>query len=292
MSDCTRRSCSVFPITAFRRSWVFVLLTMGLLVAASGVVSPADAQIQIGFCQGPPGGIVTVTVKFIICCPPLGTISNVSAMASAPCDDPTAVMSAISAAIAGIMFAGDPVFDTPVAVPSPVAGQARYEYPLSAAFAASGCCVVGGGVSFDCGTFSLRINPLDCAKLGDPPDGSKMVLCCETPTPPPAPVTLAIVFEGCPPVFVGLPPGLSCDEVADAIVAALTVAGFSAFKNAEGKVEVHEDCTGELPTGIDEFGLAGGISMGLGVVVCPPPGIPVPVERDTWGGIKHKYQGK
>ena len=268
--------------TRARRACI-ALLT---LVATSFAADDAAAQIRIGFCQGPPGDLVTVTVEFKICCPPLGTISTISATAGpVSCDDAGAVMGALNAAVAGLVFGGGPVFGTPVAVPSPVPGQARFEYPLDPDFVASDCCVVGGSIDFDCGTFSLRMNA-PCPKAGDPGGGGRVTkLCFDSPSPP-SPSTVAVMFEGCPLVTVPVPPGAPADLVRDAVLAALLAEGYTAEINADGKLEVTGDCTGMEPTGVDEFGVVGGLPMDLGIVICPPPLTPVPNVPGSWGAIK------
>lgn len=267
----------------------FVVVALVALVVSGFLAAPASSQIQIGFCQGPPGSFLTVTIKLVICCPPLGAISTVSTtVGPIPCDDPGGVMGAVDAAMLGIMFGGGPVFAAAADVPSPVAGQARSEYTLSPGFLASGCCVIGGGISFNCGTFSLRFDS-PCPKTGDPGGGGrKKKLCFDSP-PPPFPTTIAVKFEDCPIIFVALDGTETADDARDKVLAALVGAGYAAFINIDGKIEVDADCMGGLPKGIDEFGVSGGLPMALGIVVCPPD-LPVPVEKRTWGSVKELFR--
>ncbi len=279
---------SIRPIlSAARRGLLCLLAALGLLAAAS----PAQAQIAIGFCQGRPGSFDSFTISFLICCPGDLVPTRVTATtAVVDCSDAGAVMGAVNAAVGGMMFGGAPIFGPPVAVPSPIGGQARYEYPLSGPFAASGCCIVGGSVSFRCGTMSLRINP-PCGKPGFPPgDGRPVKLCLDSP-PPPFPTTLAIKLEGCPIIFVPLDGTESAAVVRGKVLAALAAAGYTAFLNPDDKVEITGDCTGGLPTGVDEFGLVGGHPMDLGIEICPPPEEPTPYEPTTWGRVKSLYRG-
>jgi hypothetical protein len=263
----------------------------GLAAALALLVftTPASGQIRIGFCQGPPGSLVTVTVELVICCPDGGAVSTISATTPPlPCDDAPAVMAGVNAALAGLTFGGDPVFGAPVPVPSPIPGQARFEYPLSPEFLATECCVVGGSIDFDCGTFSLRINP-PCAKLGEPGGGGRVTKLCFDSPPLPVPGVIAVGFEGCPIVIAVLDGTETADEVRDALLAALLDAGHTAFINEDGKIEVAEDCTGMTPIGVDEFGMSGGAPMDLGIVICPPPLPPVPVNEASWGELKGRY---
>lgn len=282
-----RRESPLSPAPVWSRKTLIAILLL-LLTAPLAMPQPAEAQIQIGFCQGQPGELVTVTVEFVICCPPIGTISTVSATAGPVlCSDPMAVMAALSTAIGGIMFGGAPVFGAPFPVPSPVPGQGRIEIPLAPGFVASGCCVIGGGIDFDCGTFSLRIDS-PCAKTGDPGGrGRKTKLCFLAP--PPGPSTFAMMFEGCPIILVPLDGTETATGARDKVLAALLAAGYTAFINGDGKLEVTMDCDGTLPGGVDEVGLGGGLPMPLGVIICPPE-LPVGVEDRSWGRVKDGYR--
>jgi hypothetical protein len=258
-----------------------------LLLVAAVVLPAADAsaKVTIGYCQGQ--GIETFTVSFLVCCPGDLAPTEISCTtAPVNCSDPGAVMAAVAACMASFMHAGMPVFGPGAPVGSPVGGQMRMEWPLDPAFAAAGCCVIGGNVSFKCGTMSLAIN-CPCDKPGGPPDGPgpfKLGVL----GPPPGPVTLVVWFIGCPPIPVPLDGTETPAIVAAKILAALIAAGYSAFINPAGQVEVIADCTGAAPLGVEEFGPAGGAPMALELEVCPPDE-PLRTRRSTWGGIKALY---
>lgn len=280
MTDCKRLSRLMFSL----------VFASALFMGLGAVPDDASAQIRIGFCQGQPGSFGTYSVSFLICCPGDSVSTRVTASTGLiPCDDAAGVMTAMNAAVAGMMFGGSPIFGPAAPVAGPVAGQARFDYPLSPAFAASGCCIVGGNVTFDCGTMSLRINP-PCDKKGDPGGGGRATKLCVDFAPPPIPTTLGIMFEGCPLILVEFDGTETLDEALGKILAALGGAGYTAFINSDGKIEVTEDCDGDLPTGVDEFGLVGGLPMPLGIEICPTPDPTVGVEIESWGSIKSKYQ--
>ncbi len=260
-----------------------------LLLAVSLAAVPADAQIAIGFCQG-AGGFHIYSVSFLVCCE--GDLVPTLVTASTPpvdCSSAAAVMAAMNAAIGGMLWDGAPIFGAPVPVASPVPGQARFEYPLAPGFLAAGCCIVGGSVDVPCGTMSLRINP-PCAKNGDGGGGGRPTKLCIDSGPPPVPIDLNIMVEGCPLIAVALDGTETAAEVRAKVVAALLLAGYTAFINDEDKVEITGDCGGALPTGIDEFGLTGGVPMDLGVEICPPPDDPTATEETTWGAFKERWR--
>jgi hypothetical protein len=270
-----------------RKAPLGAVLVALVLVLVSAVDS--SAQIEIGFCQGTFGVFETFTICFIVCCPG-DLVPTVLCATTTPvnCGDAAAVMGAIDAALATMVYGGNPVFGTPVVVPTPIPGQARHGYPLDAGFAADGCCVIGGSRTFQCGTVSLRINE-PCAKGGGGGGGGGGPIKIQVFGPAPAfPTSLVIQFIGCPPVIVPLAGGESPDTVKLLVLAALSGAGFTAFINADGDVEVTFDCTGAPPLGVDEFGLAGGVAMDLGLVVCPPPP-PIGTEERSWGELKGLY---
>jgi len=260
------------------------------LAALLATAAPAPAQVAIGFCQG-AGGLASYGASFLICCPgDPATYSVDLTVGPVDCGSAAAVMGAMNAAVAGLMFGGSPIFGAPVPVPSPVPGQARFEYPLSPAFLASGCCIIGGSVDFDCGTMSLRINP-PCDKLGIPPGGGRPTKLCLDSPPPPFPTTLVLVLEGCDAVLVPLD-GTETPAAARAkVLSALLIAGYDAFLNDDDKIEIIGDCTGEEPTGVDEFGLAGGVPMPLGISICPLPTEPTGERPITWSRVKAGRRG-
>jgi hypothetical protein len=266
----------------------YFLLLSATLLASLTVVVPASAQIAIGFCQGQGGTFESFSASFLVCCPGDPAPTPVTAVtAPVDCGDASAVMAAMNAAIGALTWGGSPIFGAPIPSPSPIPGQARFEYPLSPAFLAMGCCIVGGSVDFECGTMSLRINP-PCSKGGDPRDRRPVKLCVDGP--PPGPSTLNLILEGCLLVAVMLDGDETAAEVRAELLAALLGAGYSAFINADDKVEITEDCTGELPLGVDEFGLTGGLPMPQGIVVCPPPDDPVPWQPASWGMLKGRFR--
>jgi len=272
---------------ANRRRPLGIRISLLLLSLALVAASPVSAQIAIGYCQGTPGVFETFSVTFLVCCPGDLTATEVTVTTGpVDCGSAAAVMAAVNAAIGTMMSGGSPIFAAPVAVPSPVPGQARFEYPLSMEFLDSECCIIGGSVDFECGTMSLRINPPPCAKTGDPGDWP-VQLCIDGP--PPGPSTLNLILEGCPLVDVPLDGDETAAEVRAELLAALLLAGYSAFLNDDGKVEIVGDCMGELPMGVDEFGLSGGLPMAQGILVVCPPDDPVPFEDTTWGAVKASW---
>jgi hypothetical protein len=260
-------------------------LPLLFVLALTALASPASAQIAIGFCQGEPGVFETFSATFLVCCPGDLVATPVTAVTGpVNCGDASAVMAALNAAIGALTWLGSPIFGPPVPVPSPVPGQARFEYPLSGAFLAAGCCIVGGDVEFECGTMSLRINP-PCSKLGDPEDRRPVKLCIEGP--PPGPSTLNLILEGCPSIAVALVGDETAAEVRAKLLDALLDAGYIASLTAEGKILITGDCTGEPPLGVDEFGLTGGLPMPQGINICPPEE-PVDAFPASWGGLKSR----
>lgn len=260
-----------------------------LLLAVSFSAVPAEAQIAIGFCQG-SGGPTVYSVSFLVCCE--GDLVPTPVTVSTPpvdCSSAAAVMAAVNAAIGGMMWDGAPIFGAPVPVPTPVPGQARFEYPLTPGFLAAGCCIVGGSVDVKCGTMSLRINP-PCAKEGGGGGGGRPTKLCIDSGPPPMPIDLNVMVEGCPLIAVALDGTETAAEVRAKVVAALLLVGYTAFINDEDKVEITGDCDGDLPTGIDEFGLTGGVPMDLGIEICPPPDDPTPTEETNWGTLKELWR--
>jgi hypothetical protein len=97
------------------------------------------------------------------------------------------------------------------------------------------------------------------------------------------------MFEGCPIIFVPLDGTETAAGARDKVLAALLAAGYTAFINGDGKLEVTMDCDGTLPGGLDEVGLSGGLPMPLGVIICPPE-LPVGVEDRSWGRVKDGYR--
>jgi len=272
-------------LPVFRRTRRIACLSVLLLLL---LAVPASAQIAIGFCQGTPGVFETFSVSFLVCCPGDLVPTTVTATTGpVNCGDAAAVMAAMNAAIATLTWDGDPIFGAPVPVPSPIPGQSRFEYPLSPEFLAKECCILGGSVDFECGTMSLRINPPPCAKTGDPEDRRPVKLCIDGP-PPLGPSTLNLILEGCGLVSVDLDGDETAAEVRAELVAALLTEGYTAFVNENDKIEITGDCDGELPLGVDEFGLTGGLPMAQGIVVCPPEE-PVGAAHSTWGAIKRRY---
>lgn len=249
----------------------------------------ADAQIRIGFCQGAPG-LGVFSASFLVCCPESPVpVLIVATTPPVDCSSAAAVMGAMNAAIGGLMFGGAPVFGIPVPVASPVPGQSRFDYPLSPEFLASGCCIVGGSVDFPCGTMSLRINP-PCDKTDDPGGGGRPTKLCIDAPPPPFPTELNVMFEGCPLISIPLDGTETPADVRAELLAALVAEGYVAFINEEAKLEVTGDCVGELPTGVDEFGLTGGPPMPLGILICPPPDEPSATSETSWGAVKGQWR--
>jgi len=259
----------------------------GFAVAVSlCFTTAAFATVTISYCQG--HGTAAFTVRMQVCCPGDAAPTTLSCTtAPVDCANPGAVMAAMDACMAGMMYNGMSVFGAGVAVATPVGGQLRHEYPLDPAFAAAGCCVIGGGVTFECGTMSLAID-CPCAKPGGPPPGPgpfKLGVF----GPPPGPATLVVWFIGCPPVSLALTGTESAADVRALLMAALLAAGYSAFINSDGEVEVLLDCNGLPPLGVEEYGLAGGVPMALGLGVCPPAG-PVGATPVLWGEVKALYR--
>jgi hypothetical protein len=269
--------------------------TLIVIVAiALGVVAiPADssAQIEIGYCPS-DGGMQTFTICFLVCCP--GDASPTELCATTPpvnCADPIAVMNAIAAAVAALAYGGNPVFGPAVVVATPIVGQTRYQFPLDPGFAAAGCCVIGGSAHFDCGTVSLQIDE-PCAKTGSGGGGGGGGGPIKPKILGPAPgfpATLVIQFIGCPPIFVPLTGTETAADVQALLLAALQAAGYTAFINGDGDIEVTTDCTGNPPLGVDEFGLQGGIPMSLELEIGPRPSGPIGVEERSWGAVKSLY---
>lgn len=264
------------------RRAAFVLAAVATLFAAA----TAHSTVTISYCQG--HGVETFTICVVVCCP--GDLVPVELCCTTPlvnCSDPGAVMAAIDACMDGFVYKGMKVFGPKAVVGSPVGGQERHEYPLDPAYAAAGCCVIGGGPKFRCGTMSFAVD-CPCDKPGGPPPGPGPFKLGVFGPPPPGPSTLVVWFIGCPPVSVPLDGTESPADVRAKLLAALLAAGYTAFINSDGEVEVLTDCTGGAPLGVDEYGLAGGAPMALGLAACPPVP-PVGVQTRTWGQIKSLY---
>jgi len=262
------------------------LTALCLAGAILALAAPARAQapgVQIGFCPG-PGGVATVTITVVIACP---TPITLTATATAPCNDAAAVMAAVDGAMAGLNVGGVPIFGPPVVVPGGVPGQNRHEYPLSPAFLFNtNCDFVSIDIDFDCGTMGMAV--LIPAGPGLP-GPVHPVLGLSVHGPPPGPSTLVIKVAGCPFVIVSLDGTETAAVVAAKVLAALLAAGYVAHIDADGRVVIDLDCTGHPPTGIDEYGLAGGLPMPLDIGSLPPDRA-TPARHGTWGAIKTLYR--
>jgi hypothetical protein len=256
-----------------------------LLLAASS----ASATLTISYCQGPFGRFETFTICAQVCCPgDLVPTTVCATTASVNCGDPFAVMAAVDAAVATLEYpVGTPIFGAPAVVPTPVGGQVRHEYPLGAAFAAADCCVIGGNVTFFCGTMSAAW-ACPCSKPGGPPPGPGPFKLGIFGPPPAFPTTLTVWFIGCAPISVMLTGTETAADVKSLLLAALLGAGYTAFINASCEVEVLTACAGP-PLGVEEFGLGGGAPMALGLGACPPFMPPVGVRPSSWGAIKAHF---
>ena len=272
-----------FTVGVHARRAAIVLAATTTLFAAT----PAFSKVTIGYCQGHGTDVFTVCV--LVCCPgDLVPTELCCTTGPIDCSNPGAVMAGIDACMASFVYGGSPVFGPGVPVGTPVAGQSRHEYPLGGGFSAAGCCVIGGRVRFHCGTMSLSIN-CPCDKPGGPPPGPGPFKLIVLGPPPPGPSTLTVWFVGCPPISVMLDGTETAAMVKDKLLAALVAAGYLAYINSDGEIEVLADCTGGPPLGVEEFGLAGGAPMSLGLGVCPPPP-PTPVLKRSWGELKTLYR--
>jgi hypothetical protein len=269
---------------------VRLLRTLPALCLAGAILSlaaPARAQgpgVQLGFCPGAPGHVATVTITVVIACP---TPITLTATAVGPCDDAAAFMAAVDAAMAGLNVGGVPIFDPPVAVGGGVAGQDRHEYPLSPAFLFNtNCDFLSIDIDFDCGTMGMAVLIPGCHGC---PGLVRPLLKLSVHGPPPGPSSLAIKIAGCPMLIVPLDGTETAAGVAAKVLAALLAAGYAAHIDADGRVVIDLDCTGHPPTGIDEYGLVGGLPMSLDMGSVPPDR-PTPARHGTWGAIKTLYR--
>lgn len=275
------------PVARARRA---VALGLGALLAlAAGLplfAGSAAAQapnVQIGFCPG-AGGTVTVTITIVVLCPAPTTLS---ATIMAPCDDAGAVMAAVDGAMGGFMIGGVPLFGPPVVVGGGVSGQTRHEYPLSPAFLFNTNCIIQSvDIDFDCGTMGLVVRIPGVPHSTDTPPGPTKLGVFSAP---PGPDTLIVKFEGCPAISVPLDGTESATTARDKLLAALLAAGYDAHVGPDGRIVVDADCHGTFPDGTDEYGLAGGDPMHLGIGSCPPPDV-TGTHGGTWGALKSIYR--